>query len=439
MTPPLRHLLTLVIVASLAAFASAGENWPAYRGPTHQGITDAKGLPVEFGESGGQTKNVTWKTPIAGKAWSSPVIWGDQIWLTSATEDGTSLFVYCVDKKTGKILNPKNTKIFTQPAPQYCHPFNSYGSPSPVIEEGRVYVTFGYAGTACIDTKTFKTIWERRDIRCNHFRGPGSSPFLWNDMLFMNYDGSDKQFVIALNKLTGETIWKTNRSVDYKDMDPKTGEPEREGDWRKAYATPRVIELPGVEPFLFSTGSKATYGYDIKTGKELWRIEHLQGHSVGVAPLVGDGLIYTVTGSKGDLIAIKPGGSGDVTKSHVVWSYSRNVPGRASPILVNGLIFMAHDQGGVTTCLDAKTGKEVWKERIGGEFSASPIAAEGRVYFFDQNGRVVVIKAADKFEKIAENKFDEGFMASPAVTGNALIVRTKTDLYRIEDASKTRS
>src|SRR5215213_6048512 len=264
MTRRLLAALTVLLFVSAAA-ARAEDNWPQFRGPTGQGISDATGLPSTWSE----TENVVWKTAIHGKSHSSPVVWGDQVWLTTATENGQALSVLCVDRTNGRVL--RDMKLFDVALPQYAHPFNSYASPTPVIEEGRVYVTFGSPGTACLDTKTGKVLWERTDLECNHFRGAGSSPIVWKDLLIMNFDGSDFQYLIALDKTTGKTVWKTNRSVDYQDLEPN-GKPKADGDFRKAFATPHVAEIDG-RPVLFSSGAKAHYAYDPATGKEFWRVE----------------------------------------------------------------------------------------------------------------------------------------------------------------------
>ncbi|MFV1994186.1 MAG: PQQ-binding-like beta-propeller repeat protein, partial [Verrucomicrobiales bacterium] len=383
-------------------------------------------LPIEWGED----KNIAWKLAIDGKAWSSPVIWGDRIWLTNATEDGTRLAALCVDKNSGKIIHKK--RLLVNPAPQYSHPFNSYASPSPVIEQRRVYMSFGSPWTGCLDSETGEVIWERKDIQCNHFRGAGSSPFIYKDLLILHFDGSDHQFVIALDKSTGETVWKTDRSVDYDDIDPETGRPEREGDWRKAFSTPRVIEVEGKD-VLLSLGAKALYGYDPATGEELWRLDEAESHSAGTRPVVGQGLVFVPLGSgKGGMIAVRPGGPGAASGPQVVWRYTRVVPKRSSPLLVGDYLFVV-DDGGIAACLEAKTGEEVWKARLGGNFSASPILANGKIYFFDEEGKGTVIEAAPEFKILAENELESGCMASPAVSGDVLFVRTKTHLYRIEE------
>lgn len=412
------------VVASLPFRAE--ENWPQFRGPTLQGMSDAKDLPVEWGES----KNVKWKTPVRGKAWSSPVIWGNQIWLTTATEDARDLSAICIDKESGKVVH--DLKLFHVEAPQYIHPFNSPSSPTPAIEEGRVYVTWGSPGTACLDTKTGKILWTRTDFVCNHWRGAGSSPIIYKDLLILPFDGADYQYVVAMNKKTGETVWKTERSVDFKDLDA-SGKPKMDGDLRKAFSTPRVVEFEKGKPVLISLGSKALYGYEPDTGKELWRIEHHEAHSGSSTPVVGHGMIYLTWGfDRGaSLWAVKPGGSGVLGEDHVVWRQRRNPSNKPSVLLADDLLYMIADNG-TLSCLDAKTGEDVWRERIPGNYSASPLFANGKVYFFSEDGKTTVIEHGRAFKKLAENDLGDGFMASPAVSGNALYLRSRSHLYRVE-------
>lgn len=406
----------------------AADAWTQFRGPTGQGVSDATGLPLKWSE----TENVRWKTAIHGKAWSSPVVLGEQIWLTTATEDGRELFAVAVDRASGRILH--DLKLFEVEKPQYGDRFNSYGSPTPVIEPGRVYVTFGSAGTAALDAKTGRVLWERRDLECNHYRGAGSSPIVWGNLLILHFDGSDRQYIVALNKQDGRTVWQTNRSIDFQDITPE-GKPLRDGDMRKAFSTPLVITHEN-QPMLISVGSKATYCYDPATGRELWRVEERKHHSGTVTPVVGHGMVFTATGlAKGELWAVKLGGSGVITDTHVAWKVTTHVPNRPSPLLVGDLLFMIHQDTGVVSCLEAKTGELIWRERLPGlgNYSASPIFAEGRLYFFNENGFGSVIEAGRTFKVLAENKLENGFMATPAVAGKALFVRSKTDLYRLEN------
>jgi outer membrane protein assembly factor BamB len=411
----MRAMLCFLTFLASASFAPAADNWPQFRGPDGDGRTGATGLPLKFGES----EHVKWKTPIHGKGWSSPVIWENQIWVTTAPEDGKQLSAVCVARDSGKIVH--EVVVFEVPEPAFCHPMNSYATPTPVIEEGRVYVHYGSAGTACLDTSTGKTIWTRQDLPCDHFRGPASSPILYRNLLIVNFDGFDLQYVVAFDKQTGKTVWKQNRELDYTGVD---------GDNKKAYGTPAIIEVDG-EPQLISPAALATFAYEPLTGKELWRVRH-GGMNVSARPLFGHGMVYLNTGAGGDkMLAVKLGGHGDVTPSHIVWKHAPGAPTRPSQLLVGDLLFMISDTG-IASCLDAKTGEQIWQQRLDGKYSASPIYSEGRIYFFSEEGEVPVIEASREFKVLAVNKFDAGFMASPAVSGKALFLRTKSHLYRIE-------
>ncbi len=414
--------------AGLAVLSLRAEaQWPEFRGPQGSATSQAA-LPVEWSEE----KNIGWKTPIHGRAWSSPIILDGQIWMTTATDDGRELSVVAVDLESGKILH--DLPLFRIDKPQYAHPVNSYASPTPVIEPGRVYVTFGYAGTAAIDTRSAKVIWERRDLLINHYRGPGSSPILFERLLIMHFDGSDQQYVIALDKDTGKTVWRTERSITFNDLGPD-GKPEGEGDFRKGFATPQIV-MSGGSPVLISLGSKAAYGYDPRSGKEKWRLEDRSSHTPSMRPIEGHGLVFYGTGWSGPLQAIRLDPSGAAPPT-VVWTVTRGVPRKLSVLLVGDLIYMVSDNG-ILTCIEAKTGGTVWTSRLPGEYSASPIAAAGRVYFFNEDGQTSVIEAARAFKLVAENHLDDGFMASAAVAGSSLVLRTVKHLYRIDDTRSSR-
>ncbi len=409
--------IVLVLSLLLPAFAQQGDNWPQFRGPDGNGHSQARGLPLKWSE----TENVVWKTPIHDRGWSSPVIFGSQIWLTTATPDGRQLYAIVIDRDSGKII--KDMKLFDVATPQYAHPFNTYASPTPAIESGRVYITFGSAGTACLDTKSFRVIWERRDIECNHFRGAGSSPIIFRDLLLMHFDGSDHQFVIALDKRTGKTVWRTNRSIDFQDIGAN-GKPQADGDYRKGFATPHVAMIEG-KPVLISLGSKAAYGYDPITGRELWRVEERGQHSASTRPVIGHGLIFYPTGlSAGQLFAVRP-------DSSVAWKMKRGVSNKPSILLIDDLIYMIHDAG-VASAVDVKTGDVVWQKRIGGEYSASPVFADGRIWFFSEEGKTTVMKPGRTAEVLAESQLGDGFLASPAISGRAFFLRSRTNLYRVE-------
>jgi outer membrane protein assembly factor BamB len=415
--------LTLAFVLVLAQ-GQARLDWPQFRGPEGTGLSATRDLPVTWSES----QHVKWKTAIHGRAWSSPVVLGSQVWVTTATPDGRELFAVAIDRESGKIIY--DLKLFQVERPQFAHAFNSYASPSPVIEPGRVYVTFGSPGTAALDTKTGKVLWERRDLECNHFRGAGSSPVIFRNLLIMHFDGSDQQYVVALDKNTGKTVWKTARSIDFQDLG-RDGKPQADGDFRKAFATPLVTTVGG-RPLLLSLGGKATYGYDPLTGKEIWRLEERKSHSASTVPAVGHGMAFYPTGfDASQLMAVRMDGQGDVTATHVVWRLGRGVPQKPSVLLLGDTIFMIND-GGIATMVNALTGEVIWTSRVGGSYSASPIAAGGRIYVFSEEGKATVLDAGREYKVLGENQLDEGFMATPAISGRALFIRTRTHLYRIE-------
>ncbi len=410
-------LRLIVVMALMAGFVEAGENWPQFRGPEGNGHADANGLPVSW--SG--TRNIVWKTAIHDFGWSSPVIWGNQIWLTTATASGRQMFVVCVDRTSGKIVH--DIKVFDTEAPEHIAASNSYASPTPVIEAGRLYAHYGTYGIACLNTETGKILWSRRDLNCDHHEGPGSSPIVWGDLLIVHVDGRDVQYVIAMDKNTGKTAWKTNRSIDYSQYHINS---------RKAFCTPTVIDVDGHEE-LISPGAKAVMGYDPATGRELWKVRY-NGWSMTPRPIFGHGLAFIVNDyEKPELWAIKPGGSGDVTASHVAWKMTKGAPSRPSLLLIGDLLFMVSSDG-MAGCVEAKTGQLVWKQRLPGGYSASPIYADGRIYFFNHDAVATVIQPAREYMLLATNEFEEReeMMASPAVAGKALFVRTKGNLYRIE-------
>lgn len=407
----------LLLVVLFTSSAWADKNWPEFRGPRGNGASDSTGLPLSWSA----TQNIRWKTDIRGKAWSSPVIWGDQIWVTTAPKDGKELFAICVDLNTGKV--EKDIQVFSIEKPQYCIEKNSYASPTPVLEEGRLYVHFGAHGTACLDTKSGEILWTRQDLECNHHRGPASSPVLWGDLLILTFDGFDVQYLVALDKKTGKNVWKTDRNLKYKSSD---------GDIKKAYSTPAIIEVGG-KPLLVSPSAEASVAYNPVDGKEVWRVRS-GGMNASSRPLFGNGLVYMSAPDGGfQMFAVKPDGSGDVTGTHVAWKQAKGVPKHASHVLVGELLFMAAD-GGLISCLNALTGESLFQERVGGGgYSASPLYADGRIYFFSEDGKTPVIAASKEFKLLATNELPDGFMASPAVTGKALVLRTKTALYRVEE------
>lgn len=434
------RLLLAAFALAAASLSFAADSWPGFRGPTADGHATGKNVPTKWSEK----ENVAWKTAIHGKGHSSPVVLGDQVWLTTSEEvidpnpapkkggppanavKEVAFFAVCADRKTGKVLH--DVKLRTEQNPLYCHPFNTYASSTPFVEEGRLYAHFSSHGTFCVDTATGKVLWERTDLKCNHFRGTGSSAAVYGDLLYLILDGADLQYVVALDKKTGKTAWKTDRQIKY-------GPGPGDGDHKKAYATPALFTIDG-KPQLVCPSAECTMALDPKTGDELWRFTH-GGMNGSMRPILSNGLLYLNSGHTGKLFALKAEGlKGEVPKEAAVWQVGKAVSVKPSVLVVGELLFMVNDSTGTASCLEAATGKVVWSERLDGEFSSSPVFAGGNVYFCNQGGKnqdckTFVVKADRTFTLVAENRLDGGFMASPAVVGDELFLRTKTHLYSI--------
>lgn len=395
----MKHLLLLL------ALLIPSSDWPQFRGPTGQGTSEEQGLPFKWSE----TTNVRWKVPIPGKGWSSPVIQGDRIWLTTATEDGKSLRALSVDRNTGAII--QNVEVFQLKSAKLTNSKNSFASPTPVIEGDRVYVHFGAFGTACI-SQAGEIIWKIKLEYDNGQHGTGGSPVLYDDLLILSCDGNDVQFVVALDKLTGKVRWKKSR-VGY-----------------QAYSTPLTVKLAAGDQVI-SPGAFRTVSYDPRNGKELWQVTYGEGFSNVPRPVYGDGLVFICTGfQQASLLAVRLDGKGDITKSKVVWKLDRGVPLTPSPLLVGNELYFVTDNG-IATCVDAKTGKEYWRARVGGNHSASPIYADGRIYFLSEEGESVVLAAGQQLKHLATNQLDGRTLASMAVSSGSIFIRSETHLYRL--------
>jgi len=411
-------IFVILFAYSPLAFA----NWPDWRGPTGDGRSDATDLPLKWSE----TENIAWKTPVHDLGYSTPVVWDDQVWLTTATKKGEVLYAVCVDLNTGKILH--DVEVFKPAKPQRIHRNNSYATPSPVIEEGFVYVHFGTHGTACLNTKTGKVVWDRDDLNCEHMQGPVSSPFLYEDLLIVPLEGTDVQFVVALNKRTGRQVWRYDRPRDlYEGIEPLY--------LLKSYHTPVVVEVNG-RPQLINNGAMLVTGHEPRTGKEIWRVRYRDDNPISRI-VSGKGLLFINAGGNpggSHLLAVRQGGVGDVTDTHVVWTMTkpRDVPHESSPVLVGDLLYLMSDKG-MLTCKEATTGKTLWTERLDGDFGASLLYADGRIYMTNKDGKTTIIKPGREFRVLAVNKLDGSIGSSPAVAGKSLLLRTKTHLYRIQN------
>lgn len=425
------QLTALVCAATLSAQpATTPVFWPDKNGPTLDGIVpkaEAAKVPLKWNSDTGE--NIAWKLDLEDEGHSSPVIGGDLIWFTAATTDGKKQFIYGVDRHTGKVIHHK--VVFENADPEGLgNPLNNYAAPSPVLEADALYVHFGTYGTARIDPATGEKVWERRDINVRHYRGPGSSPLIHGDMLILTFDGIDQQFVTALDKKTGKTLWKTNRTTDYQDLDAE-GHPTRDGDMRKAYHTPSVFNLKGVET-LVSVGSRAAFGYDPATGKELWTVRH-GGFNAAIRPVIFKDVLVINTGSeRSHTLGVRMDDQmkGDITDSHLLWDREKRNASESNSILVEGLLFQI-TRGGIITCMDPISGTDIWEERLTGQHLPSPIAAGDRLYFSNDRGNTHVVRAGKEFEVLAENTLPDAMTAAPAVADGALFIRTKKQLFKI--------
>lgn len=423
-------VMAFSLVVSTLVAADSLLSWPDRGGPLYNGHVadgDAKGLPLQWSEE--PRENIAWKIPVEGEGHSTPVIGNGRIWFTAATTDGKKQYVYAIDEKTGKVIHHKLLFENADPEP-LGNNVNTYASPSCVLEQDAVYVHFGTYGTARLNPETADVVWQRRDIQGRHFRGPGSSPVLYKDSLILTFDCIDAQFLLSVNKATGETIWRTDRTTDYGDLD-ENGKPKRDGDLRKAYGTPGLIEVNGLTQVI-SIGSRAAFGYDAETGAEIWTITH-DDFNAAARPAFYQGLAILNTGGRGaNLMAVKLDESthGNVDESHVVWNRPRGNSRLATPLLNDGLIYMVTDNG-VMICLEAATGEEVWTDRIGGTFVASPLLANGHLYCCNEEGETIVVKAGRKFEVVSKNKLAEGMRSSPAAAHGAVFLRTFGHLYKV--------
>ncbi len=401
------------LVLSIAAGAGAAADWPQFRGPTGDGISDARGLPLTWGE----TENIAWKAEVPGLGRSSPVVLGDRIWMTTAVKgpgDAVSLDAVCLDRSSGRLIY--RAQVFSIDRPEPVHWLNSHATPTPIAEPGRLYCDFGAPGTAALDADTGRVLWKGR-WPVDHQLGAGSSPALHREWLYLVRDGCDVQYVAAVEKATGCLAWKTDRPAI-----------QAEGPAKKSFSTPLVIEVGGQSQVVVP-GPHWIVSYEPETGKEVWKVRHGKGYSIAPRPVAGRGMVYFTTGDYvAELWAVRLDGRGDVTGTHVAWKASGQVPLMASPLLVAGELYTVSDNG-IVSCLDAESGRLIWRERIGGNFCASPAFADGRIHLFDRDGKATLLGPGRRFERLAENRLEGTVIASPAFTESAIFLRTDTHLY----------
>ncbi|HEY7497272.1 MAG TPA: PQQ-binding-like beta-propeller repeat protein [Vicinamibacterales bacterium] len=392
-----------------AAAHAAAQSWPEFRGPGGQGHSSDADVPLEWSES----KNVAWKVPVPGAGWSSPVIANGRVWLTTALAGReTSLRALAFDMASGKEL--VNVEVFRTRPTNPINPKNTRASPTPVADGDRVYVHFGAEGTAALTTNG-EIVWKTRySYESQH--GAGGSPIVYGDLLIFSCDGANDAFVVALDKQTGKQRWRTSRRAP----------------WDQAYTTPLVIRV-GDRDELVSVGAYRAAAYDPSNGKELWRVSYADGFSNVPRPVYGHGLVYIATGfQQPTLIAVRPGGSGDVTRTHVAWTLRRGAPLTPSPLLVGDELYLVSDAG-IASCLNAKTGDILWQERLNGAFSASPVFAGGRIYFLSEDGVATVIAPGTTFRRLTMNGLDGATLASMAIADGSIFVRSNSHLYRIKN------
>jgi outer membrane protein assembly factor BamB len=399
--------MALLLLIELTALAAGADDWPQFRGPTGQGHSAEHGLAVEWSES----RNVIWKTPVPGLGWSSPVVAGGRVWVTTVVKErGGSLRALAFDVDTGREV--VNVEVFRTRSADATNPKNSRASPTPIVEGDRVYVHFGADGTAALTTSG-AIVW-KATLRYASQHGNGGSPVLYGDLLIVSCDGSDEAFVVALDKRTGTVRWKTARRQP----------------WDQAYSTPLVIRV-GNRDEVVSAGAFRAAAYDPQSGHEIWRVSYGDGFSNVPRPVYGQGLIYLATGfQQPSLLAVRADGTGDVTKTHIAWTLRRAAPLTPSPLLAGDELYIVNDAG-IASCLDARTGEVHWQQRLGGNYSASPVFADGRIYFLSEEGVATVIAPEKTFRRLATNALDGAILASMAVSNGSLFIRTDSHLYRV--------
>ncbi len=413
-----RSGLITAIVFVVCGVALSAEEWTEFRGPSGDGHSSVTGLPTTWSE----TENVAWRIEVPGKAWSSPICFQKRLYLTTAVPveepaNGQSLRALCYDAHSGELIWNKELFVTDGKRSNKIHPKNSYASPTPYCDGKRLFVHFGTHGTAALDLEG-KILWKNEELIYNHVHGSGGSLVLAEGNLVVSCDGGDVQFVVGINADTGKIAWKTPRS-------------EPDAPKKFAFTTALVMKYAG-QTMVVSPGPAAVCAYDAKTGEEIWKVKYGAGYSVIPKPVFGNGLVYVCSGyDRPSLLAIRPDGKGDVTETHTAWKIDKAVPHSASLLLIDKQLYMISDAG-VATCLDAETGDQIWTQRVGGNFSSSPIFADGHIFLLDEKGDTTILKPGRSYEEVAKNSINEKTQASYAIGDGALFIRGEKSLFRIQ-------
>ncbi|MFM9114645.1 MAG: PQQ-binding-like beta-propeller repeat protein [Planctomycetota bacterium] len=425
----------LLTLAGQEVCRARAEEWRDFRGPRGDGITTAAKLPTTWN----LLRNIAWQTETPGRGWSTPIVVQGKIWLTAEesqavdvaerkkrvaaskyqeqqfqTHAAVTLYALEISAQTGELL--RRIELFTAMDPAPIHAANSYASPTPVTDGENLYCHFGSLGTLALEMSSGKILWRKR-FEVDDITGPGSSPVLYQNLLIFPCDGTDQQYVVALDCRTGREVWRTMR--------PRITLPEEKH--RRAFSTPLLLRSAQQQQVVIP-GAQWVVAYEPRTGRELWRLNFGDGHAIVPRPVEHRGLVYICTGyMKPRLLAIKVDGQGDVTESHVAWTYEKQIPEISSPIVVGESLFFVAGQG-VATCLDAVSGKLHWQHRLGGNYSASPVANQERIYFTSEAGTTTVVAAATEYRELAKNQLTGIMMASPAVLDDRSLLLRSTDL-----------
>jgi len=382
--------------------------WPRWRGPSGQGVVTGTG----YVDTWSATQNVLWKTPVPGRGNSSPIVWGDHIFLTTAYDGGRRVSVLAYSRSTGRLL--WETAAPAGRTDSGAHYKNGHASATSATDGERVYVSFGPRGLFAFDFNG-KIAWQRDLGSMEAYHGAAGSPLLYRNRIILYQDQWRGSFIAAFDTRTGRDLWRTLR-------DANTG-----------WGTPIAVRVGSRDEIIVSS-QQQVQAYDPERGRELWRCDG-NTYEVIPTPVVGYGMIFCSSGRAGPTLAIRPGGSGDVTRTHLAWESPRGSPFVPSPILYGEQLYMVNDMASIATSLHAMTGKTMWQGRLGVArsegFSASPVAVDGKIFFTNDEGETFVLRAGPTFDLLHVNRIGERTLASPALVDGRWYIRTDRNLYAI--------